>query len=51
LLWSVLFSVLVFAHVPGPGTVTGALLVVAGGLYILRREQQRAAATARASLR
>jgi drug/metabolite transporter (DMT)-like permease len=46
LLWSVLFSVVVFAHLPGPGTVLGALLVVAGGLYILRREQR--AATVRA---
>lgn len=44
LLWSVLYSVIMFGHVPGPATVAGALLVVAGGLYILRREQQRAAA-------
>lgn len=51
LLWSVIFSVLVFAHVPGPGTIAGALLVVAGGLYILRREQRAAAALARASPR
>ncbi len=40
LLWSVVFSVTLFAEVPDALTVAGALLVVASGLYILRREQR-----------
>jgi drug/metabolite transporter (DMT)-like permease len=40
LLWSLVFSIAVFAELPDALTVLGALLVVMSGLYILRREQR-----------
>ena len=40
LVWGLVFSVVVFAEIPDVPTVAGALLVVASGLYILRRERR-----------
>ena len=39
LIWSVFLGAVVFGQVPDAFTVTGALLVVGAGLYILRRER------------
>jgi len=38
LIWTVVFGYVVFGDLPGPWTVLGALVIVASGLYILRRE-------------
>ena len=39
LIWTVIFGYLIFGDLPGPWTVLGALVIVASGLYILRRER------------
>jgi len=41
LLWAVLLGWLAFGEVPSFWTVTGALIIVAAGLFILHRELQR----------
>lgn len=43
LLWAVLLGLLVWGDVPGPWTLTGAVLVIASGLYIWHRESRAAA--------
>ncbi len=41
-LWAVLFGYLLFGDLPGAATLIGAAIVIASGLYILRREHIRA---------
>ncbi len=41
LVWGAILGFLVFADVPDPWVVSGATLVVASGLYILRRERRK----------
>lgn len=41
LLWMLILGWLVFGDVPGPGTLAGAGVVVASGLYLLSRERVR----------
>jgi len=41
LLWAILFGFVVWGDLPDRWTLTGAAIVVASGLYILRREAQR----------
>jgi drug/metabolite transporter (DMT)-like permease len=41
-LWSVAIGWVVFSDAPGIGTLAGAALIVASGLYILHRELRRA---------
>lgn len=43
LIWAVLFGYLIWGDVPGVGVALGASLVIATGLYILRREAPPAA--------
>ena len=38
LLWAVVFGYAVFGDLPGPWTILGGGVIVASGLYILRRE-------------
>lgn len=40
LLWAILFGFIVWGDLPDSWTLTGAAIVVASGLYILRREAQ-----------
>jgi drug/metabolite transporter (DMT)-like permease len=42
ILWSVAIGWVVFSDAPGIGTLAGAALIVASGLYILHRELRRA---------
>ena len=44
LLWAALFGYLFFGEVPDGYTILGAAVLVASGLYILRRERKREAA-------
>ena len=41
MIWATLFGFLLFGHLPGFGTVAGALVVVVSGIYILHRETVR----------
>ena len=41
LIWMIVLGYLVFGDLPGPGTLTGASLIVASGLYALYRERVR----------
>ncbi len=40
MIWAVLLGWLVFSEIPGPEVLTGALIVVASGLFIVWRERQ-----------
>ncbi|WP_245593546.1 DMT family transporter [Azospirillum halopraeferens] len=42
LVWATLWSLVIFAEVPGLLTLAGAAVIVASGVYILYREQARA---------
>jgi drug/metabolite transporter (DMT)-like permease len=39
LIWATMYGYLVFGHIPSPLTGLGAAIVVASGLYVLRRER------------
>ena len=43
MIWAVLVGVAVFGDVPQAPVVAGAVLVIAGGIYIIRREARRGA--------
>ena len=45
MIWATLFGFLLFGHLPQVGTITGAAIVVATGIYILHRETLRKRAT------
>jgi S-adenosylmethionine uptake transporter len=40
ILWGMLFGYLFFDEVIGPLTITGAAIIIGGGLFIFMREQQ-----------
>ena len=42
LIWSTLFGILVFAAMPGPATVFGAVIIAISGLYAANAERKRA---------
>lgn len=42
MLWGVLYGALIFGDVPAPSLALGAGIVIASGLYVLRREAARA---------
>jgi drug/metabolite transporter (DMT)-like permease len=42
ILWAIVFGYLVFGDVPDAMLLTGALIIVAAGIFIFRREQARA---------
>ena len=42
--WALLWGYVFWGDLPGPATILGILLVVASGLYIIRREIKLAAA-------
>jgi len=42
IIWGVLFGFLIWGQLPDEGVVTGALVVIASGLYIYWRERRRA---------
>lgn len=46
MVWGVLFGWLVFGDVPGPRLLAGGAVVIAAGLYLLRREASAARASA-----
>jgi drug/metabolite transporter (DMT)-like permease len=40
LIWTVIFGYVIFGDLPGPWTLLGATVIVASGLYILKRERR-----------
>ena len=43
LIWAVIVGFFLFGDVPDRWTVGGAVLIIAGGLYVIHRERRRAA--------
>ncbi len=43
LIWAVIVGFFLFGDVPDRWTVSGAVLIIAGGLYVIHRERRRAA--------
>jgi len=46
IIWGVLFGFLIWGDLPDSGVMTGAMVVIASGLYIYWRERRRAMADA-----
>ena len=40
LIWSTLIGVLVWGHIPGPDVITGAVIIIASGFYLIHRERK-----------
>ncbi len=49
MIWATLFGFLLFGHLPGQGTIIGAMVVIVSGIYILHRESMRKRAARAAS--
>ena len=41
MIWAILFGFVIWGDLPDAWTMTGATIVIVGGLYIIRRESRR----------
>lgn len=47
IVWAAVFGYVLFNDIPGPWTISGALVIIASGLYLIQKERHIAKATTR----